>query len=176
MKVEVVAIGTELLLGQINDTNSSWIGEQLALAGLDTHYQTKVGDNRARVVEVLRLALNRSDAVICCGGLGPTQDDLTRDAIAEVMGADLVRDDVVVARITAMYWATIGTSFCLESGCTAIRPWFIPWAARIARRRGAGARRAGLRAGLVSAAQPRLHAGWRLYPEDDLALARQRHP
>ena len=105
MKVEVVAIGTELLLGQINDTNSSWIGEQLALAGLDTHYQTKVGDNRARVVEVLRLALNRSDAVICCGGLGPTQDDLTRDAIAEVMGADLVRDDVVVARITAMFEA-----------------------------------------------------------------------
>ena len=78
MKVEVVAIGTELLLGQIVDTNSSWIGEQLALAGLDSHYQTKVGDNPARIEEVLRLALSRSDAVICCGGLGPTQDDLTR--------------------------------------------------------------------------------------------------
>ena len=86
MKVEVVAIGTELLLGQIVDTNSSWIGEQLALAGLDSHYQTKVGDNPARIEEVLRLALSRSDAVICCGGLGPTQDDLTRDVIATVMG------------------------------------------------------------------------------------------
>ncbi len=103
MKVEVVAIGTELLLGQINDTNSSWIGEQLALAGLDTHFQTKVGDNQARIVEVLRLALSRSDGVICCGGLGPTHDDLTRHAIAEVMGVEQVRDDAVVARITEIF-------------------------------------------------------------------------
>ena len=103
MKVEVVAIGTELLLGQIVDTNSSWIGEQLALAGLDSHYQTKVGDNPARIREVLELALSRSDAVICCGGLGPTQDDLTRDVIAEVMGVELVRDDVVAERIAAMF-------------------------------------------------------------------------
>lgn len=103
MKVEVVAIGTELLLGQINDTNSSWIGEQLALAGLDTHFQTKVGDNQARIVEVLRLALSRSDAVICCGGLGPTHDDLTRHAIAEVMGVEQVRDEAVVARITEIF-------------------------------------------------------------------------
>lgn len=103
MKVEVVAIGTELLLGQINDTNSSWIGEQLALAGLDTHFQTKVGDNQARIVDVLRLALSRSDAVICCGGLGPTHDDLTRHAIAEVMGVEQVRDEAVVARITEIF-------------------------------------------------------------------------
>lgn len=103
MKVEVVAIGSELLLGQIVDTNSSWIGEQLALAGLDSHYQTKVGDNPARMEEVLRLALSRSDAVICCGGLGPTQDDLTRDVIAQVMGAELVRDDAVAARIETMF-------------------------------------------------------------------------
>ncbi|MCC6436966.1 MAG: competence/damage-inducible protein A [Acidimicrobiales bacterium] len=105
MKVEVVAIGTELLLGQIIDSNSSWMGEQLALAGLDTHYQTKVGDNQARIVEVLRLALSRSDAVICCGGLGPTQDDLTRECIAEVMGVELVRDPVIVQRITDMFAA-----------------------------------------------------------------------
>ena len=103
MKVEVVAIGTELLLGQIVDTNSSWMGEQLALAGLDSHYQTKVGDNPARMEEVLRLALSRSDAVICCGGLGPTQDDLTRDVIATVMGVELERDDEVAARIEAMF-------------------------------------------------------------------------
>ena len=92
MNCEVVAVGTELLLGQIVDTNSSWIGERLALAGIDSHFQTKVGDNLARIVSVLRLALGRSDAVIMCGGLGPTQDDITREAIAEVMGVALKRD------------------------------------------------------------------------------------
>ena len=89
MRVEVVAVGTELLLGQIVDSNSSWIGEQLALAGLDSYFQTKVGDNLTRIAEVIELALSRSDAVICTGGLGPTQDDLTREAIArvdEIMG------------------------------------------------------------------------------------------
>lgn len=93
MRVEVVAIGTELLLGQIVDTNSSWIGEQLALAGLDSLLQTKVGDNVGRIVAVLSAALDRADAVICCGGLGPTQDDLTRQAIAEVMGVELELDE-----------------------------------------------------------------------------------
>ncbi len=105
MKCEVVAVGTELLLGQIVDTNSSWIGEQLALAGIDCHYQVKVGDNFGRVVETLRKALDRSDAVICCGGLGPTQDDLTRDAIAELMGAPLVRDETIAQRIRDMFAA-----------------------------------------------------------------------
>jgi nicotinamide-nucleotide amidase len=89
MRCEVVAIGTELLLGQIIDTNSSWIGEQLAMHGIDSYYQTKVGDNHARIVATIRQALERSDAVICCGGLGPTQDDITRDAIAEIMGVAL---------------------------------------------------------------------------------------
>lgn len=103
MKVEVVAIGTELLLGQIVDTNSSWIGEQLALAGLDSHFQTKVGDNPARMREVLQTAIGRSDAVICCGGLGPTQDDLTREVIAEVMGAELRPDRAIEDRIRAMF-------------------------------------------------------------------------
>ena len=103
MRCEVVAIGSELLLGQIVDTNSSWIGEQLALAGIDSHFQTKVGDNQGRMVEVLRLALDRSDAVIVCGGLGPTHDDITREAIAEVMGVDLELDDAVAARIEAMF-------------------------------------------------------------------------
>src|SRR5215212_6778989 len=92
MRCEVVAIGTELLLGQIVDTNSSWIGEQLALAGIDSLFQVKVGDNHGRIVDTLRLALSRSDAVICCGGLGPTQDDITRACIAEVMGVELRRD------------------------------------------------------------------------------------
>ena len=103
MRCEVVAIGTELLLGQIVDTNSSWIGEQLAMAGIDSHYQTKVGDNLARMIESIRLALSRSDAVICCGGLGPTQDDITREAIASVMGVGMERHDDIVLRIRHIF-------------------------------------------------------------------------
>ncbi len=103
MKCEVVAVGTELLLGQIVDTNSSWIGEQLAMVGIDSHHQTKVGDNHDRMVAVLELALSRSDAVIVCGGLGPTQDDITRDAIADVMGVELIRDEEIVERIRARF-------------------------------------------------------------------------
>ncbi len=99
MNCEVVAVGTELLLGQIVDTNSSWIGEQLAAAGIDSHFQVKVGDNLERMIAVLEQALDRSDAVIVCGGLGPTPDDMTRDAIAAVMGAELRRDEAVEARI-----------------------------------------------------------------------------
>jgi nicotinamide-nucleotide amidase len=104
VRCEVVAVGTELLLGQVVDTNSSWIGERLARAGIDSHFQTKVGDNLARIVGSLRLALERSDAVIVCGGLGPTQDDITRDAIAEVMGGvALVRDEDVEDRIRQLF-------------------------------------------------------------------------
>lgn len=105
MICEIVAVGTELLLGQIVDTNSAWLGEQLALSGIDVHHQVKVGDNRARIVAALRQALERSDAVLVCGGLGPTQDDITREAIAEVLGVDLVLDDDVAARIEAMFAA-----------------------------------------------------------------------
>jgi nicotinamide-nucleotide amidase len=103
VRCEVVAIGTELLLGQIVDTNSSWIGERLARAGIDCNYQTKVGDNHARMVECIRHALDRNDAVIVCGGLGPTQDDITRDAIAEVMGVELVRHDELIEKIRAVF-------------------------------------------------------------------------
>jgi nicotinamide-nucleotide amidase len=103
VRCEVVAIGTELLLGQIIDTNSAFIGEQLALSGIDSTHQVKVGDNHARIVEALRLALSRADAVVVCGGLGPTHDDITRDAVAEVMGAQLVLDEAVADRIRALF-------------------------------------------------------------------------
>ncbi len=96
-------MGTELLLGQIVDTNSSWIGEQLALAGIDTYFQTKVGDNWDRIRSSLELALERSDAVVVCGGLGPTQDDITRDVIADVMGVELELDPVIEERIRNMF-------------------------------------------------------------------------
>ncbi len=103
MRCEVIAIGTELLLGQITDTNSSWIGEQLALAGIDSLYQIKVGDNPERMVECIHHSLARADAVITCGGLGPTQDDITREAIAEVMGVGLVRHPEIGDRIRQMF-------------------------------------------------------------------------
>ena len=105
MRCEVVAIGTELLLGQIVDTNSSWIGERLALIGIDSHFQVKVGDNADRMEFCIRQALGRSDAVICCGGLGPTQDDITREAIARVMGVKLRRDPEVEQRIVDLFKA-----------------------------------------------------------------------
>jgi nicotinamide-nucleotide amidase len=105
MHCEVIAVGTELLLGQIVDTNSVWLGEQLALAGIDSHFQTKVGDNLERIVSALQIALDRSEAVLMCGGLGPTHDDITRDAIARVMSVPLVRDEHIAAQIQAMFKA-----------------------------------------------------------------------
>lgn len=103
MRCEVVAIGTELLLGQIVDTNSSWIGEQLALSGIDSHFQVKVGDNAGRMEFCIRQGLERADAVICCGGLGPTQDDITREVIAKVMGVETRRDENMVEKIRHMF-------------------------------------------------------------------------
>ena len=85
MRCDVLAVGTELLLGQIVDTNSSWLGENLAMHGFDSLSQVKVGDNIGRITGHLRRMLSESDAVIMCGGLGPTHDDLTREAISEVM-------------------------------------------------------------------------------------------
>ncbi len=103
MRCEVVAIGTELLLGIIVDSNSAWIGEQLALAGIDSYFQVKVGDNFARIEGCIRQALERSDAVICCGGLGPTQDDITRDVIARVMGVEMRRDHAIADKIRRIF-------------------------------------------------------------------------
>ena len=89
MKAEIVAVGTELLLGQIVDTNSAHIARQLTTVGLDVHFKSTVGDNLDRLKATLHTALNRSDIVITTGGIGPTLDDLTRDAIAEVTGRPL---------------------------------------------------------------------------------------
>ena len=105
VRCEVVAVGTELLLGQVVDSNSAYIGDQLALAGINCHFQTKVGDNCQRIASVLRIALNRNDAVIVCGGLGPTSDDISREAIAEVLGVPLVRDPAMVERIRELFQA-----------------------------------------------------------------------
>jgi nicotinamide-nucleotide amidase len=103
MRCDVLAVGTELLLGQIVDTNSAWLGEQLAASGIDSLMQVKVGDNVARIEAQLRRMLEHADAVIVCGGLGPTHDDLTRDAIAAVMGVGLHHDETVADVIREMF-------------------------------------------------------------------------
>jgi nicotinamide-nucleotide amidase len=91
VNAEVVGVGTELLLGQIDNSNARWISERLAEIGVDVLHHQAVGDNLDRIVEALRLALSRSDVVIVTGGLGPTQDDITRDAVATALGLRLVR-------------------------------------------------------------------------------------
>lgn len=105
MRVEIVAVGTELLLGQIADTNSAWLGQALAAAGVDSHFHQAVGDNHDRIVLALRTALARGDGVIVCGGLGPTQDDITREAIAEGMNVPLRRDEAMEERILGLFGA-----------------------------------------------------------------------
>ncbi|MBT4984608.1 MAG: competence/damage-inducible protein A [Ilumatobacter sp.] len=103
MRCDVLAVGTELLLGQIIDSNSAWIGGELAASGIDSLVQVKVGDNVGRIEAQLSRMLVDADAVIMCGGLGPTHDDLTRHAIANVMGVELVEDAMLVDTIRQMF-------------------------------------------------------------------------
>jgi nicotinamide-nucleotide amidase len=103
VRVEIVAVGTELLLGQIPDTNSQWLGERLAANGIASHFHQHVGDNHDRIVLAFRTALARSDALIVCGGLGPTQDDITRAALAEVMNVPLERHDEIIEVIASAF-------------------------------------------------------------------------
>lgn len=103
MRAEVVTVGTELLLGDIVNTNAAHIGRALAGVGVDCHAHVTVGDNIERIGEAIDIALRRADAVIVTGGLGPTQDDVTREAIARSTGRRLVRDPVVEERIRARF-------------------------------------------------------------------------
>ena len=91
MVVELIAVGTEILLGNIVNTNAAFLAEKCALLGLSLYYQTAVGDNEERLCETLKTALQRSDIVILTGGLGPTKDDLTKEAAAKVMDMPLTR-------------------------------------------------------------------------------------
>ena len=96
---EIVAIGSELLLGQIVDTNSPWMAERLTALGVNLYFKSIVGDNPVRMREVIGRALDRADIVITSGGLGPTQDDLTREVVADVTGRKLVFDDDLLAQV-----------------------------------------------------------------------------
>lgn len=93
MKAELIAVGTEILTGQIVNTNAQYLSEKMAEIGIDVYYQTAVGDNEARLLSVIDLASKRSDLVILCGGLGPTEDDLTKQTLAKYLERDLVFDD-----------------------------------------------------------------------------------
>ncbi|MCL6581657.1 MAG: competence/damage-inducible protein A [Firmicutes bacterium] len=101
----MVSVGTELLLGQIANTNARFLAQCLAELGIDSYYQQVVGDNRVRLAEALRLALARSDLVITTGGLGPTEDDLTKETVAEVLGLELVSDPATAERIRGLLCA-----------------------------------------------------------------------
>ena len=92
IKAEIVAIGSELLLGQIIDTNSAWIANKLSDVGINLYHKSVVGDNQHRMFSTLDTAFQRSDIVITSGGIGPTKDDITREVVAEVVGRQLVRD------------------------------------------------------------------------------------
>jgi nicotinamide-nucleotide amidase len=102
MQAEIVVIGTELLLGQIIDTNAAYLAQQLSSIGVDLYYKSTVGDNKRRIVEVLKLATARSDIVITTGGIGPTLDDMTRESVAEVVGVPLELQPQLLEQIKHM--------------------------------------------------------------------------
>jgi len=110
VRAEIVAVGTELLLGQIADTNARWMSEQLAAAGIDVTNHQAVGDNLERIIEALRLATGRADVVLVSGGLGPTEDDITRDAIAAFADVPLVFHDELETMLREKFrrWSAIG--------------------------------------------------------------------
>ena len=92
MKTELIIVGTELLLGQIINTNGAFLSKELADLGYEVYFETTVGDNQSRLTETIRLASSRSELVILCGGLGPTTDDLTKEALSDFIGESLEYD------------------------------------------------------------------------------------
>lgn len=105
MRVELLAVGTELLFGDIVNTNAAWLGQRLADAGIDVTTSVVVGDNIGRIADAVRVALSRADAVVITGGLGPTQDDLTREALASAADVPLERDPALEEGLRARFTA-----------------------------------------------------------------------
>ncbi len=127
LAAEIVTTGTEILLGDIVDTNAAWIAQQLREIGVNLYYKTTVGDNEPRLRGVLETALARSDVILVTGGLGPTADDITRDAIANATGRPLVQDDEIVARLRERF-ARWGARQMTENN---LRQAFIPEGATV---------------------------------------------
>ena len=98
MTAEIISVGTELLLGNIVNTNAAFLSEKCATLGLTMYHQTVVGDNPSRLKEVVNQAVNRADIVIFSGGLGPTQDDLTKETVAEALNLEMKLDEKALAQ------------------------------------------------------------------------------
>jgi nicotinamide-nucleotide amidase len=103
VRAEIISVGTELLLGEIVDTNAAFLGRRLAELGMDVYYRQTVGDNQVRLVAAFELALSRADLVLVSGGLGPTMDDITREALAEVLGDRLCLDEGALRQLEAHF-------------------------------------------------------------------------
>lgn len=103
MKAEIIAVGTEILTGQITNTNAQFLSEEFAKLGIDVFFQTAVGDNEERLLSVIDLASKRSELVVLCGGLGPTEDDLTKQTLAKYLGRDLVFDEQTNKRLDEFF-------------------------------------------------------------------------
>lgn len=103
MKAEIIAIGSELVSGQSLDTNSQWLSRELSTLGIPVHFHTTLGDDLDENVAAFRIAIARADLILVSGGLGPTQDDLTREALALVAGVPLVEKAEALEAITAMF-------------------------------------------------------------------------
>ncbi len=103
MKAELIAVGTEILTGQIINTNAQFLSEKCAELGIDVYFHTAVGDNEQRLLSVLEVASQRSDLVILCGGLGPTEDDLTKQTLAAFLGRNLVFDGLAMAKLDRFF-------------------------------------------------------------------------
>ncbi len=103
VNAEIVAVGTEILLGEITDTNSVYIARELRNIGINLYFMTSVGDNEGRIADAIRIALNRADVVIVCGGLGPTVDDMTRQGIADAVGRPLVYHEDLFEQILTRF-------------------------------------------------------------------------
>ena len=106
MKAEILCVGTELLLGDIVNTNAAYIARELAGAGINVYHQSVVGDNPGRLKESLLAALTQNDCVITTGGLGPTYDDLTKETVAELFGRRMVTDQPSLAYIEKFFQKT----------------------------------------------------------------------
>ena len=103
MKAEIIAVGTEILTGQIVNTNAQFLSEKLASLGIDVYYHVAVGDNEGRLLSTIETASKRSDLVILCGGLGPTEDDLTKQTLAKFLGKELVFDPTALAKLDTFF-------------------------------------------------------------------------
>ncbi|HET8910660.1 MAG TPA: CinA family nicotinamide mononucleotide deamidase-related protein, partial [Ktedonobacteraceae bacterium] len=103
MRAEIISCGTELLLGHISDTNATYLSQSLAGLGIDLYYVSQVGDNLGRIVETLQRAWNRSDLIVMTGGVGPTEDDLTREGISTLLGETMTIDPKLEADLRGMF-------------------------------------------------------------------------